>query len=118
MRDMRHLNFSHLAQLMATICPSEVAFAIAPGERWRDMMSAVHAAIDHQCAEGTERLSWKGKSLVTRSGLGRPGTGEADCCVSGGSGHIGGRAARPRPNVQERLTLALAGINGFPPALL
>jgi polygalacturonase len=52
----------------ATICPSEVARAIAPGDGWRDAMSAVHSAVDRLFDEGTVRLSWKGKRLVARTG--------------------------------------------------
>ena len=59
----------------ATICPSEVAKAIAtsasPAETandWRDAMPQVHAAIDAMVSEGLVRLSWKGKPLALRSG--------------------------------------------------
>ena len=60
----------------ATICPSEVARAIAPD--WRDAMPAVHAAIDGLVGDGLVRLSWKRQPLTTRSGpyrIGRPGDG-------------------------------------------
>ncbi|WP_343228378.1 DUF3253 domain-containing protein [Sphingomonas yunnanensis] len=50
----------------ATICPSEVARAIAPD--WRGAMPAVHAAIDGLVRDGQVRLSWKGRPLATRSG--------------------------------------------------
>ncbi len=50
----------------ATICPSEVARAIAPD--WRSAMPAVHAAIDGLVRDGLVRLSWKGRPLATRSG--------------------------------------------------
>jgi hypothetical protein len=50
----------------ATICPSEVARAIALD--WRDAMPAVHAAIDGLVRDGLVRLSWKGRLLATRSG--------------------------------------------------
>lgn len=50
----------------ATICPSEVARAIAPD--WRGAMPAVHAAIDGLVRDGLVRLSWKGRTLATRSG--------------------------------------------------
>ena len=58
----------------ATICPSEVARAIAPD--WRGAMPAVHAAIDGLVRDRLVRLSWKGQPLATRSGpyrIGRPG---------------------------------------------
>ena len=58
----------------ATICPSEVARAIAPD--WRGAMPAVHAAIDGLVGDGLVRLSWKRQPLTTRSGpyrIGRPG---------------------------------------------
>ncbi len=52
----------------ATVCPSEVARAIAPGEAWRAAMPNVHAAVDRLNADGLVRLSWKGKALTQRSG--------------------------------------------------
>ena len=58
----------------ATICPSEVARAIAPD--WRGAMPAVHAAIDGLVHDGLVRLSWKGRPMATRSGpyrIGRRG---------------------------------------------
>lgn len=59
----------------ATVCPSEVARAIAPKEAWRDAMPLVHAAVDGLVAEGRVRLSWKGRPLAVRDGpyrIGRP----------------------------------------------
>lgn len=50
----------------ATLCPSEVARAIAPD--WRGAMPAVHAAVDELVRDGLVRLSWKGRPLATRSG--------------------------------------------------
>jgi hypothetical protein len=50
----------------ATICPSEVARAIA--EDWRGAMPAVHAAIDELVGDGLVRLSRKGQPLGARSG--------------------------------------------------
>lgn len=53
----------------ATICPSEVARALAAtGEDWRTMMPAVHAAVDQLLGEGRVRISWKGQMLAARSG--------------------------------------------------
>ena len=52
----------------ATVCPSEVARAIAPKEAWRDAMPLVHAAIDGLVEEGQVRLSWKGRPLAVRDG--------------------------------------------------
>ncbi|USU07048.1 DUF3253 domain-containing protein [Sphingomonadaceae bacterium OTU29MARTA1] len=60
----------------ATICPSEVARVIAPD--WRGAMPAVHAAIDALVGEGLVRLSWKGRSLATRSGPYRIGRRHED----------------------------------------
>lgn len=60
----------------ATICPSEVARAIAPDGR--GAMPAVHAAIDGLVDDGLVRLSWKRQPLTARSGpyrIGRPGDG-------------------------------------------
>jgi len=39
----------------ATVCPSEVARAVAPD--WREAMPAVHAAIDELLRAGLVRLS-------------------------------------------------------------
>ena len=50
----------------ATICPSEVARAIAPD--WRGVMPAVHAAVDGLVRDGLVQLSWKGRRLAARSG--------------------------------------------------
>ena len=59
----------------ATVCPSEVARALvaaADGGRgardWRDAMPSVHAAVDGLVVEGLVRLSWRGKTLTTRTG--------------------------------------------------
>lgn len=67
----------------ATICPSEVARALAAGagdkateEEWRDAMPTVHAAVDQMVAEGVVRLSWKGKTLPNRVGPYRISRGE------------------------------------------
>lgn len=45
----------------ATVCPSEVARAVA-GEAgaWREAMPDVHAAVDALVDEGAVQLSWKG----------------------------------------------------------
>ena len=75
--DARALTLALLAAWAtdATICPSEVARAIAagsdpnaPASDWRDAMPQVHAAIDAMVSEGLVRLSWKGKPLALRSG--------------------------------------------------
>lgn len=59
----------------ATICPSEVARALAadaggepPAIGWRDAMPVVHAAVDRLVTEGAVQLSWKGEALKERSG--------------------------------------------------
>lgn len=61
--------------LGATICPSEVARALAAQRDadtnamdWRALMPIVHAAVDELVAEGVVRLSWKGEALATRAG--------------------------------------------------
>lgn len=61
--------------LGATICPSEVARALAAqchpdttAVDWRAFMPIVHAAIDQLVAEDIVRLSWKGDALATRAG--------------------------------------------------
>jgi hypothetical protein len=58
----------------ATICPSEVARAIA--QDWRGAMPLVHTAVDGLVSDGLVRLSWKGQALEARSGpyrISRPG---------------------------------------------
>ena len=58
----------------ATVCPSEVARLLAAaagggaGSAWRSEMPAVHAAVDRLVAEGRVRLSWKGQTLLSRTG--------------------------------------------------
>ncbi len=52
----------------ATVCPSEVARAIAAKDAWRDAMPLVHAAVDALVAERLVRLSWKGTPLAGRNG--------------------------------------------------
>jgi hypothetical protein len=65
----------------ATVCPSEVARAIAAGDteaeagNWREAMPIVHGAIDLLVDEGVVRLSWKGEHLRTRAGPYRIGRG-------------------------------------------
>ncbi|USU13985.1 DUF3253 domain-containing protein [Sphingomonadaceae bacterium OTU29THOMA1] len=78
MDDPRAVTLSLLARRAsgATICPSEVARVIAPD--WRGAMPAVHAAIDALVGEGLVRLSWKGRSLATRSGPYRIGRRHED----------------------------------------
>ncbi|QXQ08229.1 DUF3253 domain-containing protein [Sphingosinicellaceae bacterium] len=68
MTDPRAATLSLLARRRpdATICPSEVARAIALD--WHDAMPVVHAAIDGLVRDGLVRLSWKGRPLSTRSG--------------------------------------------------
>jgi hypothetical protein len=55
----------------ATICPSDVARAIAAAAAspdWRAQMPAVHAAVDALVAGGLATLSWKGVPLEAREG--------------------------------------------------
>jgi hypothetical protein len=68
MTDPRAAALSLLARRApdATICPSEVARAIAPD--WRGAMPSVHAAIDGLVRDEMVRLSWKGLPLAARSG--------------------------------------------------
>ena len=61
----------------ATVCPSEVARALAP-EDWRDVMPLVHEAVDRLITDGFVCVSWKGKALPTRAGPYRIGRGAAD----------------------------------------
>lgn len=62
-----------------TICPSEVARALAAemmSADWRARMPIVHAAVDRLVSEGTVQLSWKGLPLSARAGpyrINRPG---------------------------------------------
>ena len=60
----------------ATVCPSEVARALA--EDWRAAMPAVHAAVDALVAAGTVRLSWKGVMMTRRDGPYRIGRGAVE----------------------------------------
>ena len=65
----------------ATICPSEVARALAAAAgaagaaEWRGEMAAVHAAVDALAAQGLVRLSWKGRAMAVRDGPYRIGRG-------------------------------------------
>jgi hypothetical protein len=59
----------------ATVCPSEVARALAAQAEdgpapmdWRDAMPLVHAAVERLVAEGAVQLSWKGEMLTARAG--------------------------------------------------
>lgn len=53
----------------ATVCPSEVARALAAATGdWREAMPEVHAAVDALVAEGAVQLSWKGRPLTLRAG--------------------------------------------------
>lgn len=64
----------------ATVCPSEVARAIATDTGradWRGEMAGVHAAVDAMLAEGVVRLSWKRVAKVVRDGPYRIGRGGA-----------------------------------------
>lgn len=64
----------------ATVCPSEVARAVAGEDgAWREAMHDVHAAVDALVDEGAVRLSWKGRPLAMRAGpyrIGRARGGE------------------------------------------
>jgi hypothetical protein len=83
MMDARDITLTLLAARPAggTICPSEVARALAISETharpdaWREAMPAVHATIDRLAAEGLVRLSWKGAALPRRTGPYRIGRG-------------------------------------------
>jgi hypothetical protein len=63
----------------STVCPSEVARAIAAAaglSDWRGAMPAVHSGIDAMVADGLLRRSWKGEALPVRDGpyrIGRAG---------------------------------------------
>ncbi|RZM37123.1 MAG: DUF3253 domain-containing protein [Sphingomonas sp.] len=66
----------------ATVCPSEVARALAKGRDaengdWRSMMPIVHAAVDRLLADGQVHLSWKRRPLEARSGPYRINDGPA-----------------------------------------
>ena len=53
----------------ATLCPSEVARALAKEDgEWRMAMPRVHAAVDRLLHKELIRLSWKGERLESRSG--------------------------------------------------
>lgn len=64
----------------ATVCPSEVARALAAAAGdadWRGRMPAVHTAVDALVAEDAVRLSWRGAALPARGGPYR--IGRSDC---------------------------------------
>lgn len=55
----------------ATLCPSEVARALAAAaatQDWRAAMPDVHAAVARLAEEGLVRLSWKGASRAAGEG--------------------------------------------------
>ncbi len=52
----------------ATICPSEVARALAGEGNWREAMPVVHASVDELLTKGHVQLSWKGTTMLARSG--------------------------------------------------
>jgi len=59
----------------ATVCPSEVARALASSDDWRAAMPTVHAAVDRLLAADLVAISWKGRPLENRTGpyrIGRP----------------------------------------------
>jgi hypothetical protein len=66
----------------ATLCPSEVARALAAAsgeEDWRREMQGVHEAVDGLVADGLVGLSWKGVAMALRDGpyrIGRAPAGE------------------------------------------
>ena len=66
----------------ATLCPSEVARALAGEDGdWRARMGEVHAAVDGLVAAGAVRLSWKGAAMAVRGGpyrIGRAGDRDGD----------------------------------------
>ncbi len=66
----RHMTLALLGarSLGATVCPSEVARAMAAGEDWRSAMPAVHTAVDRLLADKLISISWKGRPLETRVG--------------------------------------------------
>lgn len=71
--DVRAVTLALLARRSpdSTVCPSEVARAIAAAaglEDWRGAMPEVHAAIDLMVAQGLVRLSWKGEAMPVRAG--------------------------------------------------
>ncbi|GMM92634.1 DUF3253 domain-containing protein [Qipengyuania sp. MTN3-11] len=51
-----------------SICPSEVARALADGGDWRGEMAGVHRATDGLLADGAIAISWKGERLTRRRG--------------------------------------------------
>lgn len=69
----------------ATVCPSEVARALAAGGDWRAQMPRVHAAVDALSAKGAVRLSWQGEAMAERAGPYRIGSAAAAAKVTPGS---------------------------------
>ncbi len=72
--DAKHVIVALLTQraATATVCPSEVARALAAGDgnaaEWRAQMPKVHAAVDQMVGDGQVGLSWKGERMPTRKG--------------------------------------------------
>jgi hypothetical protein len=71
--EVRSATLALLARRRAdsTVCPSEVARALAAAAGTPDgrgAMPAVHAAIDSMVADGLVRLSWKGEAMPVRDG--------------------------------------------------
>lgn len=52
----------------ASICPSEVARAVAIDGDWRKSMPTVHATVDALVEARLVQLSWKGEALESRTG--------------------------------------------------
>lgn len=77
-KDARDATLALLARRApeATICPSDVAKALAGADDWRAAMPAVHAAVDRLVADRAVRLSWKGEALAVRAGPYRIGRGD------------------------------------------
>lgn len=72
--DVRRLTLALLSERArdATVCPSEVARALADmtgnPAGWRAAMPTVHEAIDQMASDGEVRLSWRGRDLPMRNG--------------------------------------------------
>lgn len=72
----------------ATVCPSEVARAMAAargGADWRAWMPDVHAEIDRMAAQGLVQLSWRAASRCVADGPYRIGLPPAPAVDAGSS---------------------------------
>jgi len=70
----------------ATVCPSEVARAIATAAGkadWREEMPAVHLAVEEMVADGSIRLTWQGVDRAVKEGPYRINRAQSSLDING-----------------------------------